>query len=133
MFAGITSTSGRVWREQRKFAITTLREIGISTAAIHENIQAEVHAYLNELTNRKGAPFNMYYLIEASVCNVICSFAFGKRFDYDDDRFKLMLGNLDKILLNIGPSSLLNFFPFVKYIPGDPVKYNALLKDNQVS
>jgi cytochrome P450 family 2 subfamily U polypeptide 1 len=48
-------------------------------------IQGEIDNFLHALTQRQGAPVvDIEPLTLVSVCNVICSMVFGKRFEYGD-------------------------------------------------
>lgn len=72
------------------------------------------------IDEKNGQPFNIRRIMTVCISNIMCSINFGKRFDHDDEYFLTMLRKMDQ---NIGNSNLTfaaTFFPFIRYIPGDP-------------
>jgi len=84
--------------------------------------------FLQAIESKNGEPFDLDSFIQPSISNVICFVVFGKRFEYTDERFINMLGLFNKSMRLFGPSGLINFFPFLKYVPGDPCKGKLILK-----
>eukprot|EP00058_Branchiostoma_floridae_P019827 XP_002605317.1 hypothetical protein BRAFLDRAFT_89040 [Branchiostoma floridae] len=79
----------------------------------------------------KGQPFDPEGDLQVTIANVICSTAFGSRFDYGDERFK-KLGEAVLIIVDrLGAGQIINVFPFLRFVPGvnkslrDVSKYNA--------
>jgi hypothetical protein len=69
--------------------------------------------------NQNGQAFDAKPFLHVSVSNVLCSIIFGKRFDYDDAMFKEMVRLLNECLTGAGRVSLIECFPFLRYLPGD--------------
>ncbi|KAL8575589.1 hypothetical protein ACOMHN_059653 [Nucella lapillus] len=123
---GIVNTSGRHWREQRQFVDRALRALGTSQASqMGQTIQREVDAMLASLeeSRQQGRPVDPRFLVQASFSNVIISIIYGRRFDFDDPEFVSLLTALNNCFENFGNTEPLNFFPAVRFLPGDPYRY----------
>ena len=53
-----------------------------------------------------------------SISNVICSLAFGRHYDHDDERLHRLLAMINANFTS--SAGLLNIFPALRHIPGDP-------------
>ena len=87
----------------------------------------EVEVFVQAVKAHRGEPFNICDLLHVSVSNIICSMAFGRRYEHDDKTFKGLVNAMSDNLSNSDITGLLTFFPFLKYIPGDPVNYKRVM------
>ena len=67
--------------------------------------------------------------MQTAIANIICSIVFGKRFQYDDPKFKEFLKIFEENMQLVGGMSLLNFFPFLEKVPGDFFKVRQILRN----
>ncbi|XP_061269048.1 cytochrome P450 2J2-like isoform X2 [Bos javanicus] len=118
---GLVRSNGQVWKEQRRFTLTTLRNFGLGRKSLEERIQEEVTYLIQAIGEKNGQPFDPHFIINNAVSNIICSITFGERFDYKDDQFQELLRLLDEILC-IQASvccQLYNAFPrIMNFLPG---------------
>uniref|UniRef100_A0A672Z3Q6 Uncharacterized protein n=1 Tax=Sphaeramia orbicularis TaxID=375764 RepID=A0A672Z3Q6_9TELE len=114
---GLLFTNGNTWREQRRFALFTLRNFGLGKKSLEPVILDEFTHCAQEITGYKGKPFYPHLIINNAVSNIICSLVFGHRFEYDDEKFKGMIEMCEKVepfLLQ-----LYNSFPhLMRRLPG---------------
>ncbi|KAH0618558.1 hypothetical protein JD844_017891 [Phrynosoma platyrhinos] len=118
---GLIFSNGVSWKQERRFALSTLRNFGLGKKSLEERIQEETRFLTDAIEDEKGQPFDPHYLINNAVSNIICSITFGKRFDYHDGQFQNLLHLLDeagKMQESIG-SQLYNICPaLMKHVPG---------------
>ncbi|KAI4590894.1 hypothetical protein MJG53_001943 [Ovis ammon polii x Ovis aries] len=118
---GLIRSSGQVWKEQRRFTLTTLRNFGLGRKSLEERIQEELTYLIQAIGEENGQPFDPHFIINNAVSNIICSITFGERFDYQDDQFQELLRLLDEVLC-IQASvccQLYNAFPrIMHFLPG---------------
>uniref|UniRef100_H2Z9F6 Uncharacterized protein n=1 Tax=Ciona savignyi TaxID=51511 RepID=H2Z9F6_CIOSA len=82
------------WKRQRRFGLSTLRGFGVGKRSMEDRITEEV-AYLNDaIRTHDGKAFDIQSILSNAVSNNICSIVMGRRFDYDDERFKEIMGRL---------------------------------------
>ncbi|XP_004642429.1 cytochrome P450 2D16-like [Octodon degus] len=75
---------GPAWREQRRFAVSTLRNFGLGKKSLEQWVTEEASCLCDAFTNHAGHPFCPSHLLDKAVCNVIASLIYARRFEYDD-------------------------------------------------
>ncbi|XP_063793871.1 cytochrome P450 2G1-like isoform X2 [Pseudophryne corroboree] len=118
---GIVMSNGERWKTMRRFSLMTMRNFGMGKRSIEERIQEEAHCLGETVMKNKETPFDPAYLLQLAVSNVICSIVFGKRFDYEDEKYLTLLSHMRDFvkLMNSGYSGLLGMSPtLMSYVPG---------------
>ncbi|XP_061185646.1 cytochrome P450 2C18-like [Saccostrea echinata] len=113
---GVVWSSGPLWKETRAFALMTLRKFGFGKRCLESQIMEEVDCFMEKLENYESEAFDIQSVLNASVANVICSLLFGKRFDYEDARFKRLIYLLSRSLSSVTTSSPVFIFPSLRHI-----------------
>ncbi|XP_055978278.1 cytochrome P450 2J2-like [Sorex fumeus] len=95
---GLVMSSGKTWKEQRRFTLTTLRNFGLGKKSLEERIQEEAYYLIQLIKEENGQPFDPHFKINNAVSNIICSITFGERFEYQDEKFQGLLRMLDEVV-----------------------------------
>ncbi|XP_038189414.1 cytochrome P450 2J2-like isoform X2 [Arvicola amphibius] len=95
---GLIFSSGQTWKEQRRFALMTLRNFGLGKKSLEQRMQEEAQHLVAIIKEEKGQPFDPHFKINNAVSNIICSITFGERFEYHDSQFQDLLRLLDKAM-----------------------------------
>ncbi|XP_051809807.1 cytochrome P450 2J2-like [Acanthochromis polyacanthus] len=118
---GVLFNNGPKWREQRRFALSTLRYFGLGKKSLEPVILDEFRHCAEEFRSFNGKPFNPQFVINNAVSNVISFLVFGRRFEYSDEKFQELLGMFNEAF-QIQASfwaQLFNSFPvLMRHLPG---------------
>lgn len=126
----MVSANGDIWREQRKFVHSVLREFGMGKSIIEDKIHEELPYFLAELDKHVGHPHNPAHIIQTTVSNLICSISYGQRYEYNDPVFIHFIAILNHSFEVQGNMGLLNAIPSLKYLPGDYFGYKQVMQNS---
>ncbi|XP_051802851.1 cytochrome P450 2J6-like isoform X2 [Acanthochromis polyacanthus] len=118
---GMTFTSGHIWRQQRRFALSTLRNFGFAKTSLQPVILDEFSHCAEEFRRYEGKPFNPHLVMNNAVSNIICSLLFGHRFEYSDEKFQKLLRWFGVVLhthASIWAQLYNSFTGFMRFLPG---------------
>ncbi|XP_068175784.1 cytochrome P450 2J6-like [Antennarius striatus] len=118
---GLFVSNGDTWKQQRRFALSTLKYFGFGKKSLEPVILEEFLHCVKDITNFKGKPFAPHLIVNKVVSNIICTLVFGHRFEYKDEKFGELIRSFE-IILQIEASiwrELYNLFPLLmRHLPG---------------
>ena len=129
-FSGIADSHGKVWKEQRRFALQHLKDFGFGKASMEAQIQEEIQEFTSDLNNKinenEAIDFGVSFNI--TVMSVLSRIISRTRFDINKKEDKKMFLDLSKLFELIGgfkvflcfgaPYSLKEYNPYYKTIIG---------------
>ncbi|NXS55060.1 CP2DR protein, partial [Brachypteracias leptosomus] len=120
----VVARYGHVWKEQRRFTLSTLRNFGMGKKSLEERVIEEAGFLCSTINSEKGRPFDLRFLVNNAVCNIICTTVYGERFNYGDETFKKLLYLFEEFLNEDTGflTQLLNVVPILLRLPGLPQK-----------
>lgn len=127
---GLVQSEGRLWKEQRKFALSKLREFGMGKLSLEEKIKEEISAFLNECRNKDEQAFDIVMLINNSVSNIICSILLGNRFEYTDKKFRSLMENM-RLSFSNKDGDMLDTFPWTRFLPKYRKSYKEMVTSDR--
>ncbi|KAG7487703.1 hypothetical protein MATL_G00026160 [Megalops atlanticus] len=118
---GLVFSNGYMWKQQRRFALMTLKNFGVGKRSLESSIQVECK-WLNEaMGNEQGQPFDPQFTVNNAVSNIICCLVFGDRFEYGDSHFQNLLRLINEVIYLHGSiwARIYNVFPLImRRLPG---------------
>ncbi|XP_069601582.1 cytochrome P450 2J4-like [Ranitomeya imitator] len=118
---GIVGSNGHRWRQQRRFGLMTLRNLGLGKRGLESRIQKEAQSLVEILAAQNGKPMDVSNFIIHSVANVICAVVFGHRFSIDDPSFQKLVSINQQMIEGFASKFgiLYDAFPWLmKCLPG---------------
>ncbi|KFQ89823.1 Cytochrome P450 2J6, partial [Phoenicopterus ruber ruber] len=94
---GVTFSNGRLWKQQRRFALATMRKMGVGKKDHEYRLHEEACHLVEYLQKTNGKPLDPTMPVVHTVSNVICSVIFGHRFSKDDENFHRLIESIDTI------------------------------------
>ncbi|XP_038074775.1 cytochrome P450 2J6-like [Patiria miniata] len=113
----VSSDFGPIWREQRRFTLHTLRNFGFGKKSFEVKITEEINHMLAAFKEKGSEPFHADHILEISASNVVSSLNFGRRFDYKDPQFQLLVDMIYRFSEIGTNAAAANFFPFLINLP----------------
>ncbi len=114
--------SGEPWKEQRRFTLTTLRSFGVGKKSFEEKISEEAKCLAEEFINLEDSAFDPGHFFNNASSNLICSVVLGKRYDYKDPTFKLVMTAVNDNFRLASSGGLNAFVPLAKYFRSSSLK-----------
>ncbi|XP_020505723.2 cytochrome P450 2J2-like [Labrus bergylta] len=132
---GVILSSGHLWKQQRRFALSTLRNFGIGKKSLEPVVLDELNYCLKELYGYKGKRFNPHLILSNAISNIICSLVFGHRFEYTDEKFRKLISYFEtafQIEASIWAHFYNSFPRLMRHLPGPHQTFLLICNDIKV-
>ncbi|XP_068246942.1 cytochrome P450 2L1-like [Palaemon carinicauda] len=129
---GILGTSGDVWKNQRRFTLRALKDLGFGRHSLEPVMQCELVDLGQHLATRQKEKVAVGLLFNNSIINVIWAMVMGKRFSHGDERLTELADKVNKMLQTFDPfNPALNFRIIKKLFPNLEIfkKVDGYMKD----
>ncbi|XP_023340901.1 methyl farnesoate epoxidase [Eurytemora carolleeae] len=116
---GIIFPDGALWKDQRKFGVKTLRQLGVGKSSLEDKMVLEsskLVQYMNQLINGKSGVVAMSDFFDLPSLNIIWGLINSSRFEYTDQKLKEQIQLINKFTMEstIGPLVAMRS---LKYVP----------------
>ncbi|XP_077469677.1 cytochrome P450 1B1 [Stigmatopora argus] len=115
------------WKVHRKVAQSTVRMFSTGNQETRETFERHLLGEFKELlelfltkTEHQKFFVPIYYLV-VSTANIMSAVCFGKRYQYEDEEFRQMVGRNAQFTETVGAGSIVDVMPWLQYFP-NPVK-----------
>ncbi|XP_013865517.1 cytochrome P450 2K4 isoform X2 [Austrofundulus limnaeus] len=103
---GILFSNGDSWKEMRRFSLSTLRDFGMGRRVAEETTLEECAHLIQMFENQKGKPFDTARLLNYATSNIISSIVYGRRFEYNDPRFRNLVDRANESIRIAGSAQI---------------------------
>lgn len=115
------------WKMHRKIAQSTVRMFSTGNPHTKRTFERHVLGEVRELlqlfvakTHEQGFFQPAAYLV-VSTANIMSAVCFGKRYSYEDEEFRQVVGRNDQFTKTVGAGSMVDVMPWLQYFP-NPIK-----------
>ena len=96
---GLLFSTEEEWKEQRRFSLRTLKDMGFGKSSMEDSINIEVQKLVNLLTEEHiGKPLDLRSVLGISVVNALWVLMSGESLELKDEKLKDNVRNLDQLL-----------------------------------
>uniref|UniRef100_A0A0E9XXX2 Cytochrome P450 n=1 Tax=Anguilla anguilla TaxID=7936 RepID=A0A0E9XXX2_ANGAN len=116
---GVVLTNGPMWKEHRRFALTTLRNFGLGKRSMEERILGEISYIVSHLENNAGKAIDSQILFHKASFNIICTVLFGTRFKHEDEFLQHNIRHIKEVTKIVnGPWAMIyEMLPLLRHLP----------------
>uniref|UniRef100_A0ACB8FBT0 Uncharacterized protein n=2 Tax=Sphaerodactylus townsendi TaxID=933632 RepID=A0ACB8FBT0_9SAUR len=88
---GVLFSNGHHWKQQRRFSLMTLRNLGLGKPVLEDSIQQEAGVLIETFARQNGKPIDPSGPFLAAINNVIATMLFGHSFSSEQDTFQHLI------------------------------------------
>ncbi|NXE37746.1 CP2J6 protein, partial [Ptilorrhoa leucosticta] len=134
---GVMFSNGHLWKQHRRFALATMRKMGVGKKDQDYRLQEEAARLVQYLQKTNGKPLDPTTPVFHTVTNVMCSVILGHRLSRDDENLHRLIESFDSLsafvnsvsffIYELSPWLTGHFLPSVKKMKSCQDFVNGLL------
>ncbi|XP_042289511.1 cytochrome P450 1B1 isoform X1 [Thunnus maccoyii] len=115
------------WKMHRKVAQSTVRMFSTGNPQTKKTFEQHVLCEVKELLQlfvgktKEHQYFQPTTYLVVSTANIMSAVCFGKRYSYEDEEFRQVVGRNDQFTQTVGAGSIVDVMPWLQYFP-NPIK-----------
>merc|ERR1711936_328007 len=115
---GVIMSEGKIWADQRRFTLRTLRDFGFGKVGMEEMVLDEVNLFKALINSKKAEPIDFTNQFNLPILNALWRITVGDRFDYDNPKLISIIERLTDMFKRIGkPENVITIcFPWINKI-----------------
>uniref|UniRef100_A0A182KGU1 C2H2-type domain-containing protein n=1 Tax=Anopheles christyi TaxID=43041 RepID=A0A182KGU1_9DIPT len=128
---GVALTDGPHWEVQRKFAVRTMKQLGMGRNDFVRVIEREVQELVENFRQRaaKAETFPMSGSMDVALLNVLWVLLAGQRFELENERLGWLADTVHRTFHVIDVSGgTLNRFPWLRYVCPESSGYGPMIR-----
>ncbi|XP_068605737.1 cytochrome P450 2K1-like [Brachionichthys hirsutus] len=112
----------------RRFALSTLRDFGMGKSLTEERIIEECHHLIKSFEQNEGKAFNNSQTLTYAASNIISGIVSGRRFEYTDPVFQVMVER-DRELIHLMGSASAQIYNMLPWLGPFIKNWRAMMKN----
>lgn len=122
IFIGLICSEGELWKDQRKFAIETLKKLGVtkfgaSRSTLEKRINRGIDELLTTIEVEESKEVNPMDILHHSLGNILNDLVFGVTYPKGDETWEYLKHLQEEGIKYIGISGVVNFLPILRFLP----------------
>lgn len=113
------------WKVHRKIAQSTVRMFSNGNPQTKKTFEHHILCEFKELlqlfVEKSQHHFDPLTYLVVSTANIMSAVCFGKRYTYEDEEFRQVVGRNDQFTQTVGAGSIVDVMPWLQYFP-NPIK-----------
>ena len=115
---GIFCSEGDAWREQRRFAMKTLKDFGAGKSSLQYVISEEVAKLVAEFRTETGRPISLKNRTNLAVVNTLWQILNGEKSSLADPQMQRVFSSTSTFIEDNNLAGPLFIFPWLRHLPG---------------
>jgi len=128
---GIVFSHGDHWREQRRFAMRTLKEFGVGKSFLQNVINDEVAKLVEELKEESGESINLKFRTNLAVVNTLWQVLNGEKTDMNDPEMAKVFRSTAEFIVENSLAGPVMIMPWLRHLPFFNTKFEEARRSPQ--
>jgi len=128
---GIVFSHGDHWREQRRFAMRTLKEFGVGKSFLQNVINDEVAKLVEELKVESGESINLKFRTNLAVVNSLWQILNGEKADMKDPEMAKVFRSTAEFIVENNLAGPVMIMPWLRHLPFFNTKFEEARRSPQ--